>query len=336
MKEFTVGKNESGQRLDRLLTKLLPQASKSFLYKMLRKKNIVLNEKKADGNEKTGQGDVIRFYLADETYEKFAGGRRTNGTGQARASDKENGGGGRKKDVEQIRRRLDASVVYEDEDILAVNKPSGILSQRAKPGDYSVNEWLLDYLLEKGDLTGEDLLTFRPSVCNRLDRNTSGLVIAGKSLAGLQRMAAHLRERTVRKYYRCIVKGHVEDMHIKGYLLKDREANRVYILDEPKERAVPIETAWRTVERFPGAALLEVHLITGKSHQIRAHLSGVGHPILGDIKYGDQKWNARMKKSCDVTSQLLHAYRMEFPDGQTILAPLPPEFSRAEKFLLSV
>ncbi len=333
MKEFTVGKNESGQRLDKLLTKILSQAPKSFIYKMLRKKNIVLNDKKTAGDEKTNVGDVIKIYLADETYEKFAG-VKCNGTESIKASDNanENKRKASAKHTDQIRHLLNECIIYEDEDILAVNKPSGVLSQKAKPEDYSVNEWLVDYLLEKGDLTKQDLLTFRPSICNRLDRNTSGLLIAGKSLLGLQRMAEYLKERSAQKYYRCIVKGHIEDMHLKGYLVKDHSTNQVCISKTPVKDAVPIETSWRVIEEFQGSSLLEVHLITGKSHQIRAHLASVGHPILGDVKYGDKKWNEYMKKGCGVTSQLLHAYRMEFPDGRILTAPLPEEFQRAVDF----
>ena len=164
MKEIVIRENEAGQRLDKLLGKYLSQAPKSFLYKMLRKKNITLNGKKAEGKEQTCAGDVVRIFLSDETYAKFS-----SGTHQGFQ-------------IEKIPSLDPAQIIYEDHHILILNKPAGILSQKANPEDVSVNEQILSYLLEKGELTEEELKTFRPSVCNRLDRNTSGLLIAGKTL----------------------------------------------------------------------------------------------------------------------------------------------------------
>lgn len=205
MKQFTISPNESGQRFDKYLKKLLSNASGSFVYKMLRKKNITLNDHKADGTEKLASGDQVKLFLSDETFEKFSGGKQANSEYEAAKA-------------------VDASrlkVVYEDEDVLIINKPSGMLSQKAVPEDISANEYILSYLIRKGDLTEEQWKTFRPSICNRLDRNTSGLLIAGKSLNGLQQMAEALKSVTVQKYYRCIVKGEVkEKTHLKGYLSK--------------------------------------------------------------------------------------------------------------------
>ena len=181
MKEFTITKNEAAQRLDKYLKKLLPEASSGFIYKMLRKKNITWNGKKAAGSEKLAAGDCIRLYLADETFDKFSA-YRPQSTAGADGT------------------RLD--VIYEDEDILLINKPCGMLSQKAKPSDVSANEYLIAYLLASGAVTEESLRTFHPSVCNRLDRNTSGILTAGKSLKGLQELSAALKERTVNKYYR--------------------------------------------------------------------------------------------------------------------------------------
>ena len=214
MKQFTISPNESGQRFDKYLKKLLSNASGSFVYKMLRKKNITLNDHKADGTEKLASGDQVKLFLSDETFEKFSGGKQANSEYEAAKA-------------------VDASrlkVVYEDADVLIINKPSGMLSQKAVPEDISANEYILSYLIRKGELTEEQWKTFRPSICNRLDRNTSGLLIAGKSLNGLQQMAEALKKRTVQKYYRCIVKGEVkEKTHLKGYLSKDESANKVTI-----------------------------------------------------------------------------------------------------------
>lgn len=221
------------------------------------------------------------------------------------------------------------SVVYEDEDILIINKPQGMLSQKAKPSDVSANEYIMEYLLDTGALTGEDLRTFRPSICNRLDRNTSGLLIAGKSLRGLQEMAECLKDRSMKKYYRCIVKGTVaEKKKITGYLKKDEGSNQVQIYSKEVPDSRYIETEYTPVETFPDATLLEVHLITGRSHQIRAHLASIGHPIAGDEKYGDHNWNLTLKKKYGIRGQMLHAYRLEFPDGRIVTAPAPESFER--------
>lgn len=317
MKQFTISPNESGQRFDKYLKKLLSNASGSFVYKMLRKKNITLNDHKADGTEKLASGDQVKLFLSDETFEKFSGGEQANSEYEA------------VKAVDTSRLK----VVYEDVDVLIINKPSGMLSQKAVPEDISANEYILSYLIRKGELTEEQWKTFRPSICNRLDRNTSGLLIAGKSLNGLQQMAEALKKRTVQKYYRCIVKGEVkEKTHLKGYLSKDESTNKVTIRTRitPDEKAdyLPIETEYRPVQVSNGYTELEVHLITGRSHQIRAHLASIGHPIIGDAKYGDRGVNEHFRREAGIRSQMLHAYRIVFEDGREVIAPTGQEFDR--------
>ena len=168
MKELIIHDNEAGQRLDKLLRKYLSEAPGSFIYKMLRKKNIVLNGKKATGNEHLRKGDSVKLFLADDTIAKFQAAGKTV--------------------EENIKNTVKLDVIYEDQNVIFINKPSGMLSQKAKETDVSVVENVTAYLLESGQLTKENLHTFRPSICNRLDRNTSGLIVAGKSLAGLQQM----------------------------------------------------------------------------------------------------------------------------------------------------
>ena len=319
MREFEIKKNDAGQRFDKYLKKLLCNASGSFVYKMLRKKNIVLNGKKADGSEKLEEGDSVKLFLSDETFEKFS----TDG--------------GRAQNEFELLRALDTAkleVVYEDAQILVINKPSGLLSQKAEAADISANELILAYLIQKGELTEKEFKTFRPSICNRLDRNTSGLLIAGKTLRGLQQMAEVLKDRSVRKYYRCIVRGVVKDSsYQKGYLVKNEAKNEVRISKEKTADAQPIETEYRPVKGYPGYTELEVHLITGRSHQIRAHLAALGHPIIGDTKYGDAEVNHYFRRKCKVDSQLLHAYRIEFPDGKIIVAEPGQEFLRVREVL---
>ena len=290
MQEIKVTKNEAGQRLDKLLAKYLNEAPKSFFYKMMRKKNIVLNGKKATGNEKLEEGDIVKLFLADETIQKFSS-------------------------VKIQRTKTNLSVIYEDEDVVLINKPVGMLSQKAKESDVSLVEHLISYLLAAGELTEESLKSFRPSICNRLDRNTSGIVVAGKSLPGLQKMGELFKERTIHKYYRCLVQGAIrEDQYLKGWLKKDEKTNKVQVSDRPSDSSdQPIETEYHPLWTEQGVTLLEVRLITGKTHQIRAHLASEGHPLIGDYKYGDRKLNDSYQKKYGLKSQLLHAYRLEFP-----------------------
>lgn len=313
MQEIHISSNEAGQRLDKLLGKYLNEAPKSFIYKMLRKKNIVLNGKKATGNEKLEKGDSVKLFLADETIEKFS-----------------------KVVIQKTNAKL--NIVYEDEDVVLVNKPVGMLSQKAEEKDVSLVEHLITYLLESGQLTKEELRSFRPSICNRLDRNTSGIVVCGKSLIGLQTMAKLFKDRTLKKYYLCLVKGEVkEPQYIKGFLWKDETKNQVVISKNEREESQPIETEYRPVLSLKNSTLLEVHLITGRTHQIRAHLSSNGHPVIGDYKYGDRKLNDLYKEKYGLKSQLLHAYRLEMPKMQKDLsqlsnkkftAPLPELFNK--------
>ena len=204
MKLITVHEQEEGQKLLKLLGSYLKEASGGFLHKMLRKKNITLNGKKADGSEKLKAGDEIRLFLSDETYEKFAGKQQTA--------------------KEQFpTAKLD--ILYEDSHVLLVNKPAGMLTQKAAYKDVSLNEYVLGYLSKSGQWSPEEK-AFRPSVCNRLDRNTSGLVVAGKTLPGLQIMAAVFKDRSIHKYYQCVVKGVIKEKQlITGFITKDEKTN---------------------------------------------------------------------------------------------------------------
>lgn len=321
MKEIIISENEAGQRLDKLLGKYLNEAPKSFFYKMLRKKNIVLNDKKASGNEKLKLGDHVKLYLADDTIQKFSSGYTAKSSLPALAKEK---------------KKLD--IIYENHHILLINKPAGMLSQKAAKTDVSAVEYVIQYLLDSGQMTEEGLSTFRPGVCNRLDRNTSGILAAGKTLVGLQEMSRIFKDRSLHKYYRCLVKGSIkEGQYICGYLVKDEKTNRVTVNKQPITDSVPIETSYRPVSGNGRATLLEVHLITGRTHQIRAHLASIGHPIIGDYKYGDRKANQYYKEKYGLDSQLLHAYRLEFPQmtgelmdisGMCVTAPLPALFTK--------
>ena len=303
MQELHVTENEAGQRLDKLLAKFLNQAPKSFLYKMMRKKNIVLNGKKCTGNEKLKQGDSIKLFFSDETIEKFSAGTYAIP---------------KKEKINML------PIIYEDEQVLLMNKPIGVLSQKAKDSDVSAVEILINYLMETNQLSKEQFRTFHPSICNRLDRNTSGILVAGKTLPALQEMNRFFKERTIAKYYRCLVKGRVikSEDYIKGYLVKDQKTNKVSITKKKTEEGVPIETEYCVIQSNAEVSLLEVHLITGKTHQIRAHLASIGHPIIGDYKYGDKQINEMYRQAYGLKSQLLHAYRLEMPSSNGSLAYL--------------
>ena len=224
-------------------------------------------------------------------------------------------------------------IVYEDPWLSVINKPAGMLSQPADDGTPSLVEYLTGYLLKNGSLTENDLRTFRPSVCNRLDRNTSGLIAAGKSLSGLQELSGMFKSRELHKYYLCLVEGVLkEERYIKGYLAKDKKSNKVTIYKQEKENALPVETKYYPLGTNGTRTLLKVELITGRAHQIRAHLASEGHSVVGDPKYG--KADKKLK------GQLLHSFRMEFPSmkgslsylsGKVFTAPIPEIFLRTLK-----
>lgn len=311
MQQIIIKDNEAGQRLDKMLAKYLNEAPKSFLYKMLRKKNITLNGKKAAGNEKLVSGDEVKLFLSDETIARFSSSL-----------------------VQYTKEKLD--ILYEDENILLINKPAGMLSQKAVDSDESVVEHLITYLLTSGQLSEQDLKTFKPSVCNRLDRNTSGMIAAGKSLKGLQELSRLFKDRTLGKYYLCLAAGNItEPSRIQGYLVKDEKTNQVTVRTVKTDGADPIETEYRPLKADGDVTLLEVHLITGKTHQIRAHLASVGHPVIGDYKYGNRNVNDSYRKAYGLEHQLLHAYRLIFPElkgalsnlsQKEFIAPLTKEF----------
>lgn len=326
MKALLVSKNEAGQRLDKLLSKYMDTAPKSFFYKMLRKKNITLNGKKAEGSEKLTEGDEIKLFLSDETIAGFQSEEKSDSTKVER----------------NIPMLKPHEIVYEDEHILIANKPVGELSQKAQKDDISINERIVSYLkITQG--IGTD--NFTPGVCNRLDRNTTGLIIAGKSLAGLQAMAELLKQRTLQKYYLCIAYGEAtERLHLKGYLKKDEISNTVEVCSEAEllnkgldvKDYEKIETKVIPLLVQNGFSLLGIQLITGKTHQIRAHLASVGLPILGDTKYMGNVKLQEINREHHLKYQLLHAYLLQFPKLSGTLAALSEQVitvNPAPKFL---
>ena len=307
MQTLKISSREEGQRLDKFLLKFLNQAPQSFIYKMLRKKNIVLNDKKADGSEKIGENDQIKLFLSDETIAKFS------------------------KPL-TVTKSIPLDIIYEDNDIILINKPTGILSQKADASDISMNEYLISYLLESGSLKKEELVTFHPAVCNRLDRNTSGIILAGKTVTGLQELSQMFKTRLLEKYYLCLVNGIVtEGALIKGYLQKDEKSNKVTITNDKGIADNYIETAYTPLGNNGNVTLLEVELITGRTHQIRSHLASIGHAIVGDTKYGNKKINEQFKNEYGLRHQLLHAHRVCFNKDKCFVATLPKHFKNILK-----
>ena len=308
MKELRIDGNDSNQRFDKYLKRVLPNASTSFIYKMLRKKNITLNDKKADGSEKLNAGDIIKIWFSDETFAKMAGESERDELYYA---------------IKEVSH--DLQIVFEDDDMIIINKPAGIKSHKDTPSDISINEMAISYMIATNQLSEESFKHFHPSVCNRLDRNTSGIVLFAKNLHAAQNLGEALKERSCKKLYRAVVLGKITTyQEIDGFLSKDEATNKVTINKKEIPDSKPIKTAYKPIKNIGDKfTLLEIHLITGRTHQIRAHLASIGHPILGDNKYGNIITNKEQK----VRGQLLHAYSIEFSDGRKFVCELPREFN---------
>lgn len=310
MREIVIGKNQCGQRLDKFLLKYLKEAPKSFIYRMLRKKNIKRNGMRAEGSERLSEGDLVTIYLSDETLSKFMG--QDSGRQVSAAP------GG-----------VSLDIIYENEHIALINKPAGMLSQKAKPGDVSLVEYFAGYV-------GNTEEGFSPGICNRLDRNTSGLVIGGKSLVGLQTMSELFRKREIEKYYIAVVMNVMERGEVvEGWLKKDRRTNKVTVSDHEMPDGSYIKTGYEPLVTDGNYTLLRVRLFTGKPHQIRSHLASISHPVAGDWKYGGRVPESHIRR------QLLHAYELRFPkmekpfedlSERVFRAELPEEF-RSEEFV---
>ena len=320
MKELIIDKNESEQRLDRFLKKYLSKAPKNFIYKMIRKKNIKVNSKRASPDTIIIEGDTIQIYLADETIEKF------------------------KEKDELVKSSLIPKIIYEDDNIILINKPVGILSHSANK-DYGNNvvDSMIHYLHVKGEYNPRIEKTFTPSICNRLDRNTSGIIIGAKNDGALKMINASIKKGNVNINYKTVVKGKLrKDGTIEGYLLKDEELNKVKVLNEKKDDSKKIITRINSLAVSREYSLLEIELITGRTHQIRAHLASIGYPVIGDIKYGNRKTNKYFKEKYGLDSQFLHGYKivfngldkpLDYLNGQKFIGKLNEKFERIEEEL---
>ncbi len=327
MREHVISSAEEGQRLDKFLRRCLFNAPPSFIYRMLRKKNITLNGRKSDGSERIAAGDIVRLFLSDETIEKFS----RDGSGA---------GSGAPSDAEMSRLARNVGILYRDDDILAVSKPGDMLTQKDSPSSVSLTE-VVRFMTESCAAGGA--ATFLPSPAHRLDRNTSGIVLFGCSVPGQQFLSSLIRGRDLKKEYLAIVSGTAAEAgEYRAYYRKDAFRNRVILSDSPDGSEGEMVTGLVPVSSGGGYSLLLVDLITGKPHQIRAHLAHLGMPVAGDMKYGREDINRRLRRECGMSRQMLHALRVTFPHSEgrftgvsdrSIMADIPPDMRNAMRFL---
>lgn len=322
MVRITIGANEAGQRTDRFLRKYLRGAPLSAVYRIIRR-DLKVNGRRVRQETMLREGDELVLYLSEEEVAGFA------------------------REVKTPAARKQFRVIYEDGSVLIVDKPKGLLTHgdRKEKSNTLVNQ-VCGYLQEKGEYDPASERTFRPAPANRLDRNTSGLVIFGKTAEALRLLTGLLREKDrVRKFYLTILCGTLEEEQtVTEDLVKVEKGNRVHVRQDGEEGGKASVTRVRSLRAGKQFTLAEVELITGRTHQIRAHMAHLGHPLAADPKYGNPVINRRLKEK-NLTTQLLHACRLEFGDmpeglaalsGQRVEARPPVAFARAERELIDV
>lgn len=286
-KEITIGQNDAGQRLDRFLIKAFPSLTVGVINKAVRNKDIKINGKRSEISYKLKCGDVLYIFMPDRLLE---------------ANDES-------EDFTQAGDKL--NIIYEDENILLADKEQGLAVHSDESGnvDTLINR-IKKYLYEKGEFQPENENSFAPALCNRIDRNTGGIVIAAKNAESLRILNEKIKNRELTKKYLCIVIGKPdkEEALLTAYLQKDSELNQVTITDKKTSENLTIKTKYKVLDSFGKLSLLEVDLLTGRTHQIRAHMAHIGHPLLGDGKYGINREN----KKYGFKMQALYSYKLRF------------------------
>ena len=287
MKSFIINKNDADQRLDKFISKTVPLLPKTLMYKYIRIKRIKVNGKRAEISTRLNLGDVVDMYINDEFFEK--------------APEK----------YDFLKASKNLNIIYEDENIILCDKKAGVLSH---PDDNEYIDTLIGrikrYLYEKGEYKPDDEHSFTPSLVNRIDRNTGGIVIAAKNAETLRILNQKMKDRELHKFYLCIVHGELEQKSgtLSGYLVKDESKNKVSVSKKKTENSKEIRTKYKVLDCDGTLSLVEVELLTGRTHQIRAHFASIGHPLLGDGKYGT---NAQNKKY-GYKKQFLYSYKLVF------------------------
>lgn len=286
MRSYITDKNNEGVRLDKFVMSVCKSLPSSMMYKYIRKKRIKVNGKKQEISYRLACGDVVELYINDEFFEK------------------EN------EDTAFLNAPSELNVVYEDSNIIIVNKPAGLVVHTDDGGEtvHTLISYIKKYLYDKGEYKLTD--DFAPSLCNRIDRNTCGLVIAAKNAASLRVMNQKIKDREIRKFYFCVVKGvpEPEEAVKKVYILKDEENKEVKVYSKPTEGAKTALTKYKVLKKGSISSLVEVELLTGRTHQIRAQFAYMGHPLAGDGKYGEREFNRIMGRKY----QALCAYKLVF------------------------
>jgi 23S rRNA pseudouridine955/2504/2580 synthase len=288
LKEIVIGKNDAGQRLDRFLDKAVPLLPAALCQKYIRLKRVKVNGKGSSRDYRLSCGDVLSLYISDEFFE-----RPTEESAYSKV-------GAPKIDI-----------VYEDGNILLADKKAGMLCHGGEGAELSrtLIANIQAYLYRRGEWRPREENAFAPALCNRIDRNTGGIVIAAKNAEAMRVLNRKIRDREIDKYYLCIICGEIRPAsgRLEGFIFKDAQKNRVYVRSAPEAGAKTAVTEYRTLETRNGLSLLECRLLTGRTHQIRAQLAAAGHPLLGDGKYG-----GRLVRDFDEKRQALYSYRLVF------------------------